>query len=95
MRWLLRLLAALAAFLFVLRPLWRWLSSRQQRAAEATPPPGGVLKRDPVCGTFVDAGLAVKETAAGAMLHFCSERCRAEWRARQSAAPAAGAPGAS
>lgn len=89
MIWLLRLLAVAAAFVLV-RWLWHWFwSVGLKRLLERTmgrmePPPGsqdsgprrGVMKRDPVCGTYVDVELSVKETFGGETLHFCSERCR-------------------
>ena len=89
MIWLLRLLAVAAAFVLV-RWLWHWFwSVGLKRLLERTiermePPPGpqysgprrGVMKRDPVCGTYVDVELSVKESLGGETLHFCSERCR-------------------
>jgi YHS domain-containing protein len=38
--------------------------------------PGGDLKRDPVCGTYVSTAVSVKRTVKGEVLHFCSEECR-------------------
>jgi YHS domain-containing protein len=94
MTWLLRLLAALVAIVF-LRWLWGWfwrvgLKRLVERAVRhMEPPPAsqyaglrrGVMKRDPVCGTFVDTEVSVKETVEGETLHFCSERCRDAFRA--------------
>lgn len=97
MMWLVRLAALLAAVL-LLRRLWRWfwtqgwkrllaysVERRERPAAPRPPEPRrGVMKRDPVCGTFVDVELAVRDTAAGGeTLHFCSERCRDLHRERQ------------
>lgn len=93
MTWLLRLLALVAAVLF-LRWLWRWfwsvgLNRLVARAVERMEPPPasqyggprrGVMKRDPVCGTFVDIELSVKEDVGGETLYFCSERCRDTYR---------------
>lgn len=39
-------------------------------------PAGGVLRKDPVCGTYVSEGLAVKRVAAGETFYYCSEECR-------------------
>jgi YHS domain-containing protein len=36
----------------------------------------GELKKDPVCGTFVDASASVKQTVGGQVVHFCSTACR-------------------
>ncbi len=48
------------------------------------PPPArtGELKKDPVCGTFVAAELAVKGKFKGEIVHFCSDRCRDEYARR-------------
>lgn len=93
MTWLLRFAALVAAF-FLLRWLWGWfwrtgwkrlLGIPLQRAQNSSAPPArhGTAKRDPVCGTFVDVELSVRESAGGETLHFCSERCRDAYRARQ------------
>lgn len=93
MTWLLRLAAVLAAFLLV-RWLWFWFwRSGWKRLVEyalgrverPAPPPThrGTAKRDPVCGTFVAVDVSVVEQARGETLYFCSERCRATYRARQ------------
>ena len=41
---------------------------------------GGELKRDPVCGTFIPVENAIKKTAGGEVLYFCSEACRDKHR---------------
>lgn len=93
MSWLLRLGSLLAAF-FLLRWLWSWFwRSGWQRlflhlwGRVAKPmAPGvrqGTMKRDLVCGTYVDVELSVRESADGETLHFCSEGCRDAYRARQ------------
>jgi YHS domain-containing protein len=40
--------------------------------------------RDPVCGMTVDRARALRETAAGATVFFCSEDCRSRYRADRS-----------
>jgi YHS domain-containing protein len=78
----------LLVFLF-LRSLLKNLFGSVRRAA--TPPPatqpqqptvisGGELKKDPVCGTYVSAALAVKRTVNGEVVHFCSNECRDRYR---------------
>lgn len=37
---------------------------------------GGELKRDPVCGTFIDAASSLKKTVGGETFYFCSTECR-------------------
>lgn len=91
MSWLLRLAALLAAF-FLLRELARWLwrlgwdrflSSLRGRLERASPPlHQGIIKRDPICGTYVDVEVSVQASKGGEILHFCSERCRDAYRAR-------------
>ena len=43
--------------------------------------PGGELKRDPVCGTFVSVDVSVTKRVNGETLHFCSPACRDKYRA--------------
>jgi YHS domain-containing protein len=46
--------------------------------------PSNELKRDPVCGTFVAAELAVTQQSGGQLIHFCSAKCRDEYARRQT-----------
>jgi YHS domain-containing protein len=48
------------------------------RPVPGAPPlqPGGELKRDPVCGTYVSTAVSVKRTVKGQVVHFCSQECR-------------------
>jgi YHS domain-containing protein len=39
-------------------------------------PAGGVLRKDPVCGTYVAESSSVKLTVKGETVHFCSSGCR-------------------
>ena len=89
MSWLLRLPALVAAFL-LLRWLGRWFwrggwkdLPSQPREGMAPPARQGVIKRDPVCGTYVDVEVSLRESVGGETLHFCSARCRDAYRARQ------------
>ena len=36
---------------------------------------GGVLKKDPVCGTYVPISTAVTRTVGGELVYFCSQEC--------------------
>jgi YHS domain-containing protein len=36
---------------------------------------GGVLKKDPVCGTYVSTNTAVTRTVDGELIYFCSKEC--------------------
>ncbi len=46
--------------------------------------PIGELKRDPVCGTYVDASSSLQTTAGNQTLYFCSEECRRKYLAAHS-----------
>jgi YHS domain-containing protein len=54
----------------------------QRRAPQSSPPPspGGELKKDPVCGTYVSTEVAVRETIKGQVVYFCSPECRDKYR---------------
>lgn len=95
---LLRLAALLAAFL-LLRWLWLWFwrrgwkhlvhyALRKVNQPAASPSRQGTVKRDPVCGTFVDIEVAVRQVEDGRILYFCSERCREAHRLGQPAGAA-------
>lgn len=43
-------------------------------------PAGGVLQKDPVCGTFVPEQGAVRLVAGGETHYFCSEECMRKFR---------------
>jgi len=56
---------------------------RTQASPPSHPPaasPGGELKQDPVCGTFVPMSTAVKKTVDGQLVHFCSVACRDKFK---------------
>ena len=42
----------------------------------SSPSPGGELKRDPVCGTYVAEAASIKRSVGGQVYHFCSAACR-------------------
>ena len=46
-----------------------------RRAAAPVVSPGGELKKDPVCGTYVSVAASVTRTVNGKVLHFCSKDC--------------------
>ena len=47
-----------------------------KQAAQPQVTPGGELKKDPVCGTYVSTASAVTRTVHGSVLYFCSTTCR-------------------
>ena len=43
--------------------------------------PGGELKKDPVCGTYVSMAASVTRTVNGKVLYFCSKDCSEKYGA--------------
>jgi YHS domain-containing protein len=41
-----------------------------------SPPSGGELKKDPVCGTFISTATAFQKFSQGQTYYFCSTECR-------------------
>lgn len=75
--------------LFVLRAVGRLLGGvvqgvRGPQTAPRHPRSASAVKmtKDPVCGTFVVPGKALRLGAGGDTLWFCSERCRDEYAHR-------------
>jgi hypothetical protein len=91
MIWLLRFTALVVAF-YLVRELVRWAWRHLFAASEsrAQPPARrGTVRRDPVCGTYVDVEVSVQAQEGSEVLHFCSTRCRDAYHARESTASAA------
>ena len=42
---------------------------------------GGVLKKDPVCGTYVSTNTAVTRNVNGDLVYFCSRECAEKFSA--------------
>jgi YHS domain-containing protein len=76
----------LLIFLFLrsmLRSLFAGGRRPGSRAGNPTPPqsrPGGVLHKDPVCGTYVSDDSAIAKTIGGQKVYFCSPECRDKYR---------------
>jgi YHS domain-containing protein len=53
------------------------------KPARQAPPvsPGGELKKDPVCGTYVSTDTSVTKRIDGHTIYFCSAACRDKYRA--------------
>jgi YHS domain-containing protein len=47
--------------------------------AEPQVTPGGELKKDPVCGTYVSTATSVTRTVRGEVVHFCSQDCASKY----------------
>ena len=84
MRFIFRVFLLLLLFLFLIRPLLNSLFSGVKSAAKEDPkvPPGGELKKDPVCGTYVSSATSLNQKVAGELVYFCSPECREKFRAR-------------
>ena len=68
----------------ILRSIFGGVNSQvaAQRGKPAPPvSPGGELKKDPVCGTYVSADTSVTKRIDGRTVHFCSPACRDKYRA--------------
>lgn len=42
--------------------------------------PDSLLHQDPVCGTYVASASSLKRIVNGQVVHFCSDKCRDEFR---------------
>ena len=56
-------------------------ASRPAAQPQQTVQSGGVLKKDPVCGTYVSTDTAVTRTVDGDLVYFCSQECAGKFRA--------------
>jgi YHS domain-containing protein len=78
------LIVPVLLFLLLRSVLRGFLSPTAPRrsAPPSQPPvsPGGELKKDPVCGTYVSASVALRETIRGQTVYFCSPECREKYR---------------
>jgi YHS domain-containing protein len=82
----LRFVLPLIVFLIlrsILKSVWGNLTSsvahKPDRGGDGFQP-GGELKRDPVCGTYVAANASITRNIGGETLHFCSQACRDKYR---------------
>ncbi len=46
----------------------------------SSPPSGGELRKDPVCGTFISTATAFQKYANGQTYYFCSTDCRDKFK---------------
>lgn len=46
----------------------------------SSPPSGGELKKDPVCGTFISTATAFQKSVGGQTVYFCSTECRDKFK---------------
>lgn len=82
---LLFVVAAIRGVIGYAAKAFRRMGSNQSPSspASASPSatPGGELKKDPVCGTFVSTAASVQKSFNGQVVHFCSAGCRDQYRA--------------
>ena len=70
----------------VLRTIFQSFRTMAQQPPQSTPKqgptvsPGGELKKDPVCGTYVSAATSVNRTVNGNVVYFCSKECRDRYK---------------
>jgi YHS domain-containing protein len=81
-------LLPLLLFLFLRRLLGGIFASLRKPAARSSASPprppahaGGVLRKDPVCGTYVTAESGIARTIQGEVVYFCSQECSDKYRA--------------
>jgi YHS domain-containing protein len=83
-------LIPLLLFLFlrsVLRNILAGFRRPPSRSSSTPPPPpearpGGVLHKDPVCGTYVSTDSCITQIVDGRTMYFCSPDCRDKYRQR-------------
>lgn len=79
---LLRVLAFLW-ILWILRKIFGSHLGRQAKRSSSNLKDGGPknMVKDPVCGMYMDPGLAIRVQRKGGDLFFCSEECRQRYLA--------------
>ena len=80
---MIKILLVAILVLMIARAFWRVMDgildgARRGHERGASPVK---LVRDPVCGTYVAPTAAVSLSAGGTTHYFCSEECRAKYRA--------------
>ena len=79
---MIRVLLIAILVLLVARAFWRIVDGILDTAnGRKTRVPPVKLVRDPVCGTFVAPQSALSLTSGRTTHYFCSEECRAKYRA--------------
>ncbi len=77
-------LLPLLVFLLLRNMLRGFLAAGPRRTARQPQPPpvspGGELKKDPVCGTYVSTATALQERVKEEVIYFCSRECRDKYR---------------
>jgi YHS domain-containing protein len=76
-----RYMVQIALLLFVLYIFGRFIAGliKSSNAAQKSGSPkdaAGRMVKDPVCGMYMDARLAIKLEKRSEVVHFCSEECK-------------------
>jgi YHS domain-containing protein len=71
-----------AALVIVVSRVVRGLAEARRRPVQ--PPRQATMVRDPVCGMYLDATLALRVARGGEALYFCSDDCRRKFLAAGS-----------
>ena len=84
MGWLLRLFLIALLLSLVLRSIYRFLEGVVDGAMGSRPrgagrPAGGHMVKDPVCGTYVVEGRALRAARGHETAWFCSPECQQRW----------------
>jgi len=82
----LRFILPLIVFLIIrsiLKSIWGSVNSSvpSRQAKDEGVQPGGELRQDPVCGTYVAVNSSLSRTVNGKPVYFCSAACRDKYRA--------------
>ena len=80
---MIRILVVTILILVVARAFWRVIDGILDgaRVKDRGATSAVKLVRDPVCGTYVAPTAALSLSAGGTTHYFCSEECRAKYRA--------------
>ena len=82
---LVRLLLLLAVGYLIIAGIRRLFlpatSDPTKRQADASGPEGVSLVQDPQCGRFIPQNEAIRVSRRGRTVYFCSQECRAAYRA--------------
>ena len=79
-------LSVLRSVLGIISKAFKWIVQQFLSAGgspgsrPSSPPSGGELKKDPVCGTFISTATAFQKSVGGQTVYFCSTQCRDKYK---------------
>jgi YHS domain-containing protein len=81
---LIKLLLIVGIIYVLHKVLWKGESfnffKKKKQSRESTPKAIAEMKRDPVCGTYLPEGEAIKFITAAETHYFCSDECKAKFQ---------------